>query len=658
MHSLVLLCLLSAPIYAAQAQRIDGADQQSWLLVCSMALLLLLGIIIYLWRQSSALRRKTHKFNVLYRNIPEVIREVDALGSIRAFKQEAHADSTLEKQQVDYEHQNEAHKQLFHESLNLAFKRQQPQQYSLKVQAPEGVKYFINRIIPFVNTDGQSHALLITTNISEYKETEHILLQGKIQAQDSAQAKMTFLLNMSHELSSQLQGIESMAFAMQRAGSTDETGQYGMPLLNSVQHMKKITEDVLELAKSDSGQIELDEHEISLWQILDDLEGLFSLQALEKNLHLQVNITSDVPRMVQADAFRLRQVLYNLLSNALTFTQTGYVKVLVSVQSVAGQEVLKFNIQDTGVGIEDDRQESIFDAFKHSPKHAASLQRGVGVGLSICRNLVQIMNGVIGFSSALNKGSQFWFTVPLKKSSNNPALTFWQSQGIYVAIHNVGKRQWFEQFFMSLCIPIKEYAKDSALNKEDLLVSDEQPAAHYQGCFWWLGEDYELALAQGITLTQPYRREALCRRLTQYQQTLNNVADKMLSSGHLLLVEDNLTNQLVIRKTLEKIGYEVSIANNGLEGVQAFEKGCYQGVIMDIQMPVMDGIEAARKIRMLTGPYVPIIALTANVQKEIEEACFAVGMDAFLSKPVNRLALQATLKSVLGQGAHIRQNSV
>jgi len=197
-------------------------------------------------------------------------------------------------------------------------------------------------------------------------------------------------------------------------------------------------------------------------------------------------------------------------------------------------------------------------------------------------------------------------------------------------------------------------AADNSLLVSDHLQTDEC------GWLWWLGIDYELAEISAIVLNMPYRREALYQRLKSY--TLHGGADSsakplmhqepramntLADQGSLLLVEDNLTNQLVIRKTLEKLGYSVDTANNGQEGVDAYQQKSYTAVIMDIQMPVMDGIEATKQIRQLAEVHTPIIALTANTQNEIEEACFAAGMDAYLNKPVDRQVLQNTLQELL-----------
>ena len=244
---------------------------------------------------------------------------------------------------------------------------------------------------------------------------------------------------------------------------------------------------------------------------------------------------------------------------------------------------------------------------------------------------------------------------------------------VSLAVKNEDKMAWFKGFLNGAGIQFQTVADKEQAAHSDLFITDYVVDAQSQH-LWWLGLDYELPDAHGIVLQPPYRREALLNRMAgylpnqsteegnlDYAEQMNENSNKTINpSGieggsdtvnmacNLLVVEDNLTNQMVIKKTLEKMGYQVSVANNGEEGVSSFLNDTFQGVIMDVQMPVMDGIEATRQIRQVEGRYVPIIALTANAQESVEEACFAAGMDAFLTKPINRVELQSTLETVLG----------
>ncbi len=660
---MALLLCCSNMSFAFSVVEMQTPAQSSWLLWGSIALILALLILVaYQWRVNQRLMHAKQKLKVLWDHVPDILTEVDAQGNICALNQvlseQQSINSVLGTSSFDY--LNEADAQLFREHLQLAIQKGVQQNYQLQVSLPGGMRYLNNSIVPLPNTEqGEPRALLITTDISHHKEAESILYQAKKQAQENALAQSRFLANMSHEIRTPLNGIQGMVDLISSATNGEEVSQYTGPLLSSVEHLKCIVDDILDLSKSADGHIELDESDTSLWHIFDDLEALYLPQAEQKHIRLQIKLDSKVPRMIRVDAFRLRQILYNLLSNAVKFTHEGSVQVSITVQEVSLQRLLKISIKDTGIGIKADQQNHIFDVFRQASASTAHVHGGTGLGLSICRNLVEIMGGVIGVQSEANKGADFWFTLPLHPSEALVDLPQWQQQGVYIAFKDQETESWFNGFFQSLGIPVLAVTSGSVLPKNSLLVSDDVKNIS-ENWLWWLGADYDMALVQGVTLSKPLRREALCKRLQDYEKFIHGVTQPSSDKaclGHLLLVEDNLTNQLVVRKTLEKMEYQVSIANNGLEGVQAYEAGEFVGIIMDIQMPVMDGIEATRKIRQLGGRYIPIIALTANAQKEIEEACFAAGMDAFLTKPVNRLELQSTLESVLGSELHQRQSS-
>ena len=635
----------------------------AWLGVGAVVLALLAGLA-YLWQANRCLRRSQLKLNVLWQHVPDVLTEVDAKGTICALNQGLSKELSVEKLigSSSYDYLNEADRKLFKRHLKTALGSGDESEYQLQVKLPGGIKYLNNRIVPLEYDGSEPRALVITTDISHHKEAQKILQQATKQAEESAVSKARFLANMSHEIRTPLTGIMGMVSLIEELAQGEELTQYVQSLTSSVQHLMHIVNDILDLSKSDAGHIELDESETSLWHILDDLEALYLPQALQKHIRLQVSFVSNVPRRVVVDAFRLRQVLYNLMSNAVKFTERGSIHITVGTQKVGEKNLLKFSIKDSGIGIKPSKQSLIFDVFRQAQANISKNHGGTGLGLSICRNLVEMMGGVISVESDVGKGAEFWFTLPLKTTADKRSLYNISERGVYIAIENTHNYQWFQSFFHALNIPVHQYSEQIDMPDKCLLVSDCVKSTQ-ASWIWWLGADYDLDLVQGVHLVEPFRREALCNRLLDYeQQLLGKVADMAkqdegVSLGKLLLVEDNLTNQLVMRKTLEKMGYEVSIACNGLEGVQAYESGNYLGIIMDIQMPVMDGIEATVQIRRLGGRYVPIIALTANTQTEIEEACFAAGMDAFLTKPVNRLQLQNTLETVLGNEQQQRQSS-
>jgi signal transduction histidine kinase/CheY-like chemotaxis protein len=660
---LLLLICFSHYSLAYSVVEIQPAAQPALLLwgwiVLSLFLVLVIGGLGYKYRQ---LKQSHHRLKLLWQHAPDTFTEVDAQGKICAVNK-ASSDETPIEGMVGtsrFDYLNEADSAVFREQLKSTLNSGCDSEYSQILVEVGGSRYLSNRIIALPSVFGDSpRALLMTTDISHYQEEQGVLHEAKKLAEDNAEAQSLFLANMTHEIRTPLNGIQGIINLISESNNLEEINQYTVPLLSSADHLRQIVDDVLDLSKSDAGQIELDESNVSLWHILDDLEALYLPQTTQKQIMLQIKLASNVPRMIHVDAFRLRQVLYNLMSNAVKFTEQGSVCLSISAQQVSQKSILKIAVLDTGIGINTQQQTHIFDVFRQASAGTTRSHGGTGLGLSICRNLVEAMDGVISVQSEPGKGSEFWFTLPLKVTEAVADLSLWQEKGVFLAIQDKEVNTWFSEFFQTLKIEVHRLKLNAPLPADSLLVSDHVNNVD-EKWLWWLGDDYQMNQTVGVCLVRPFRREGLCKRLNEYEQMAYgqaNDGEQQSTQAHLLLVEDNLTNQLVVRKTLEKMNYQVSIANNGIEGVEAFKRGAFDGIIMDVQMPVMDGIEATRTIRHLPGRYVPIIALTANAQTEIEEACFAAGMDAFLTKPVNRLELQNMLESILGSDQHQHQSS-
>lgn len=646
---------LIAETQAITVTQIDQNDGLNWGVWLAMAMIFgLVGGIGYLLHSNRQLLRDQKTLNLLWRHVPDVLIEVDQTGRILALNQDFNESLTMEAVTGAsiYDYLGNADQALFRHHLQAALHTGNIEHYQLHSKKYLQGGFYRQQIVPFY-LDDEARALVITTDVSEHKEAERILYQAKRQAEENARNKVQFMAKMSHEIRTPLGAISNMVDIIEKVYNSDEMHQYSQPLKTSVKHLERIMDDVKELAKAEGEQFNLQQSDVSLWNMLDDLEALYTTQAQEKGIRLFTHTDDDVPRMVNVDGFRLRQILYNLLNNAMTFTQEGSINVTLSRTQVAGKAYIKATIKDTGLGILPSRLDHIFD---EDSKQDSNLDRGLG--LAICRDLVKTMGGVIGAESQEQMGSEFWFTFPLNLPAENDEVVEWSQGRIYLAINDGEKKGWFVRYFscLGLGVSLIDDHEQIESGEHSLLISDFIQDAETTW-FWWLGPEYELSDESALVLSSPYRREALYQRLRDY--TLGVVSKRQPgrdshkmeqmseNKGHLLLVEDNLTNQLVIRKTLEKLNYQVDIANNGEEGVEAYKQNPYQLVIMDIQMPIMDGIEASKCIRQITGPYVPIIALTANTVKEIEEACFAAGMDAYLNKPVDRQALQNTLESLM-----------
>lgn len=658
---LICLLLLSSLSFAQPNPLSTAPDMPMGTLLVWAGLVVMLCSCLFLCHRTRTLQRRQEKQIERWKRLPFMVTELNVSGDILAMDSMLDNGMTTVQQvgQSWFDHIRETDQNVFKRALADAFRLGLSQECEAQWRDLKGVRYFLHKIVPLPIQGNQPRAMVISLDISDRKDAENILLQGRTQAEQIATDTSQFLANMTHEIRTPLNGILGLIELIEEAEQLAQVKELLPPLISSTQHLNRLVDDVLELAKSGSGLLTLEEIRVSVWQILDDLEALYQPQARQKQLAFTVYIDPAVPRMLMVDAFRLRQVLYNLMSNAIKFTEQGGICVKVERMMVGRQALLKFTVQDTGIGIDEAIQGQIFDAYRQAHSSTQRKYGGTGLGLSICKNLVSVMGGVIGVNSEAQKGAEFWFTINLQPATDTQQLHNLQQQSVYLAIQNSHRLEWFLQFFnlLQVAVVIIDSADEMAKQKVDLLITDHLSDIQTERCWWLSGEFND----RYTVVSEPYRREGLFLMLLNYEQEGSPVMQTSTSSTakvcHLLLVEDNLTNQLVVRKTLEKIGYQITIANNGQEGVDAFTEQAFNGVIMDIQMPVMDGIEATRQIRQIPGPYVPIIALTANGQKEIEEACFAVGMDAYLNKPLDRLELQSTLERLLGSNVTLQKGS-
>jgi signal transduction histidine kinase/CheY-like chemotaxis protein len=385
--------------------------------------------------------------------------------------------------------------------------------------------------------------------------SEHVaqLRQDRDTAKAATKAKSEFLSNMSHELRTPLNAILGFTQLMiAESKLTTEQTEWMQIVDSSGEHLLALINDVLEMSKIESGQIELNLNDYYLYELLDDLKGMLSQRAESKGLQLTVKISPQTPQNIYSDDMKLRQVLVNILGNAIKFTNSGSVALVVDCETIADSLRLKFRISDTGFGIAPNEIDRIFDAFKQSESGRKS-QEGTGLGLSISRKFVQMMGGAIQAESQLGEGTTITFDILARVSKNLPAA-----------------------------IPVTT--------------------------------------------------------------TINHLATKKLV---ILLAEDNFLNQKVALLLLNRLGHQVDIAINGFEVLKAIAQKSYDIVLMDMQMPEMDGLKTTYQIRLQEREQnlVPltIIAMTANAMKEDRDRCLAGGMNDYLSKPVRLKELEACL---------------
>lgn len=380
-------------------------------------------------------------------------------------------------------------------------------------------------------------------------------------AQSASRAKSEFLANMSHELRTPMNGILGMARILGETELTGEQFEILGTIIGSSSGLLAIMNDVLEYARLDSGNAELSIAAMDLSSVAQGVLDLISAQAKNSGVELRFNYCEEMPRRFFGDASRIRQVLLNLLGNAIKFTRDGYIELRIERESTdAGHTRIRISVEDTGMGISEEGLERIFEHFSQVDTSSTREFGGTGLGLAITQRLVGLMGGAIGATSLLGEGSTFYFSLDLELDASS------------------------------------ECRQQESPDPEKIeLVFDP--------------------IASGVRISA-------------------------------LVVEDNPTNQLVVRKMLEKMGCEVRLANNGLEGVQMVEQIDFDIVFMDCQMPEMDGYSATTWIRRMEQgkSRVPIVAVTANAMRGDREKCLDAGMDDYLSKPIDPTALRRALE--------------
>jgi PAS domain S-box-containing protein len=526
---------------------------------------------------------------------------------------------------------------------------------------------------------------------------DHYLAERELQiasraASDSARAKGEFLANMSHEIRTPLNAVIGLADILRSLEPSAEQVQY----LDMIQHagnsLLGIINDVLDISKIEAGQLQLDPVPVDLPALLNEVVDMMAYHAQQQGLELIYHLDPAAAVRTELDAVRLKQVLINLLNNAIKFTEHGHVSLRVRSEQQDGRTWCRFDIADTGIGIPAATLDRIFEKFAQADASHTRKYGGTGLGLAICRNLVGLMGGTIGLKSKEGRGTLFTVMVPLPVAAPSVAEVL-PEPGLagrrFVAVMpSPAARESLATTLrelglagLTLADPA-DLAAHLARNPADLVLADAQmasvtldeigqavdacPDAPPRVLLTPLGDVRDrAALARHgwvASLQKPVRRPVLRRELLALLSASGPATDSpgasageagVLDRKHVLLVEDNLFNQKVAAKLLENMGCRVTVAENGERAVAAVNRDLFDLVLMDCQMPVMDGLEATRRIRGLGGDAarVPIVAMTANVMSEHREACLAAGMDDFASKPINK----ATLRGVLERWAQQRE---
>ena len=499
-------------------------------------------------------------------------------------------------------------------------------------------------------------------DVTDKHETEEALTNAKRIAEAANSAKTEFLANMSHEIRTPLNAVIGMTHVLGEALKQDDQREWVAKIQSASKSLLAILNDVLDLSKIEAGELRIDHTEFSIRGLVAEMKALFSTQARSKGLDFSTSIAKDVPDRVMGDPLRIRQVLTNLLGNAIKFTSEGSVSLIVGCITRTPDAVqLQFAVMDTGIGMSPESAQTIFDPFTQADASTTRRFGGTGLGLSIVKRLVTLMDGDLGVHSRLHAGSEFWFRLPLAIGStplsNADDLSKLQVRmlGTDESTHKA-LRTLIEQLGWHLTPEGGEAAlTDIALCAEGLVdqTDDGEPiAAHLQISVPAQRDPPWTALTLfNAALEQAWSRREDERRLYLYSH-VDAIGAQSLHQVRILVVDDSDINREVATRLLRAEGAMVDQAENGHDALALLQQGpdAYDAVLMDIQMPFMDGMQATQKIRRDLGlANLPIVALTAGVLASERERAIAAGMTDFVSKPLDPVLLLSSLRHHIQQ---------
>ncbi|MDR0391051.1 MAG: response regulator [Planctomycetaceae bacterium] len=601
--------------------------------------------------------------------------------------------------------------------------------YPIQLHCVDGIIRDFLATLQSIKYEGESAWLCWFVDISELKQSERAMKIARDLAEAGTRAKGEFLARMSHEIRTPMNAILGMTYLCLQTSLTEKQRDYLIKTQTATTNLLEIIDDILDFSKIEAGKIELESIQFHLSDVLRDIIDVVEIKANDKGLQLQTNVSERVYDHLIGDPTRLRQVLTNLVNNAVKFTTDGSVTVNVDVyfkdnnkcndkssdtiesevfcnnpkiinnDNLPNNDVilLTFEVFDTGIGMTEEQVANLFKSFTQADGSTTRKYGGTGLGLVIAKNLVELMGGTIGVRSQCGKGSVFWFVLPFTKVTkviDNDKMNF-AGRRVLVVDDDPIAREHIRELIVSLSIRVDTV--DSGEAAVALLLN----AARNGLCYDLTLVDWKMPRIDGIeTIRQirlsseireqpqilmisAYDREECLRQarslglagflvkpitLRALNEAFNRVFDsnatipentettqseEIINDKKILLVEDNKINQLVATEILRLLGVNLVIANNGLEALDAVQKDDFDLILMDVQMPVMDGLTAAKEIRKMNKSNlstIPILAMTANAMDVDYQKSIESGMDDHLTKPIDPTKLKQALTAWIGKG--------